>query len=269
MPDVRGLSESEAREVIADSGLSDAKIKTKDQPSIAAKGTVIAQEPAAGADRAGTVTLTLAAPAEIPPVVGADVRAGVRDLQELGATVEVRRTYQAGAAVDTVLAVDPAVGKPVPPHVILTVAAPPAIAYLGDLSGTQGGCAAEAVSVNGVRYEHALRCAADVGRFTEAAYLLDRKTLRFDAVIGQPDTDAPGRTVQYAVVGDGKVMVSGVLRYGETRTLSLDTSGVLRLVLRVTAGSNTVGAAVASVAFGDARVTAGPADIAAVRTATP
>jgi hypothetical protein len=161
------------------------------------------------------------------------------------------------------------VGKPVPPHVILTVAAPPAIAYLGDLPGTQGGCTAAALSVNGARYEHALRCAADVGRFTEAAYLLDRKTLRFDAVIGQPDTDATGRTVQYAVVGDGKVLVSGVLRYGETRTLSLDTSGVLRLVLRVTAGSNTAGPAVASLAFGDARVTAGPADIAAVRTVTP
>jgi hypothetical protein len=178
----------------------------------------------------------------------------------------VRRTYQAGAAVDTVLAVDPGVGKPVPAHVILTVAAPPAIAYLGDLPRVQTACTAAALSVSGLRYEHALRCPADVGRFTEAAFLLDRKTLRFDAVIGQPDTDVSGRTVQYAVVGDGRTLVSGVLRYGETRTLSLDTSGVLKLVLRVTADSGGSGA---SIAFGDARVTAGPADIAAVRGVTP
>lgn len=262
MPDVRGLTEAEARQVIADAGFGKATVKSRQQASVAPVGTVVSQEPVAGAPVTGQVTLVLASAATVPSVVGRDVRVAVRDIQAMGASVEVRRAYQAGSTVDTVLAVEPATGQAVPDHVVLTAASPPATAYLVELAAMQNTCAPDAVTVSGVRYEHAVHCVAVVGTFTEASYQLNRRALRLDAVLGQPDNDIPGRAVQYAVLADGRVVVSGVLRYGETRTLSLNTAGVVRLVLRVTADSASTGV---TLAFGDARVTAGPAEIAAIR----
>ncbi|WP_344084554.1 PASTA domain-containing protein [Luedemannella helvata] len=257
-PDVRGLTEAAARQVLADAGLAAVKVRTRSEPAVAPQGTVVTQEPAAGAPIGGEVTLALAAPAVVPRVVGADVRAAVRDLRELGATVEVRRVYRAGAPIDSVLASDPAEGALAAPHVVLTVAAPPATAYLADLPAANSGCGGAAVTVDGVRYERALRCPSDV----DILYLLDRRALRLDAVVGQPDTDGAGRAIRFRVIADGREIADGTLRAGQTRALSLDTSGVVRLAIVVDAESGPPGG---SLVFGDGRLTAGPEAIAALR----
>jgi hypothetical protein len=260
-PDVRGLTEADARQVFADAGLAGIPLRTREQPSVAPAGTVVAQEPAAGAPVGAEVVLAVATPAVVPDVVGADVRAAVRDVQAMGATVEVRRVYRPGEPIDSVLAVDPAAGAPAPSHVVLTVAAPAATAYLADLPALTTVCDGAAVTLAAVRYDHALRCPAG-DRSVEVTYLLNRRAQRLDAVVGQPDADGGGRVVQFAVIADGTVVASGRLGAGEVRTVGLDTSRVLRLTIRVKAES---GAAGGSFAFGDGRVTAGPDDIAALQ----
>ncbi|GAA1825472.1 hypothetical protein GCM10009682_51680 [Luedemannella flava] len=260
-PDVRGLTAAAAKQVLADAGLAAVAVRTSEQPSVAPEGTVVAQEPAAGAPIGDAVTLAVATPAKVPEVVGEDVRAAVRALQALGATVEVRRTYRPGSPIDAVLAVDPGEGATAPTHVTLTVAGPPATAYLADLPVGNSGCGSAAVVVAGLPYGHGLRCPAGAG-FVDVLYVLDGHALRFDAVVGQPDAESAGRVARFSVIADGREIAAGTVRAGQTRALSLDVADVARLAIRVRAESGPTGG---SLVFGDARFSAGAAAIAALR----
>lgn len=259
-PDVRGLTVDAARQVLVDAGLANVTVRTLDRPSVAPEGSVVVQDPAPGAPIAKELTLSVATPAVVPAIVGADVRVAVREVQAIGATVEVRRVYQPDAPIDSVLAVDPGVGAAAPTHVVLTVAGPATTAYLADLPAVATVCGGQAVAVDGVRYEHALVCPAG-DRFAEATYLLNRQALHLSAVVGQPDATGEGRAVRFEVVADGKVVASGTLKAGQVRAVDLDTAKVLRLTVRVKAESGPPGG---TLALGDARVTAGPDAVASL-----
>jgi hypothetical protein len=259
-PDVRGLTADAARQVLVDAGLASVTVRTLDRPSVAPEGSVVTQDPAPGAPIAEELTLAVATPAVVPAIVGADVRAAVREVQAIGATVEVRRVYQPDAPIDTVLTVAPAAGAAAPPHVVLTVAGPATTAYLANLPAVSTGCGGEAVAVDGVHYEHALVCPAG-DRFVEATYLLNRQAMHLSAVVGQPDVDGDGRSVRFEVIADGKVVASGTLKAGQVRAVDLDTAKVLRLTVRVKAESGPPGG---SLALGDARVIAGPDAVASL-----
>lgn len=266
MPDLRGLAAAEARQVLVDLRLGATQVVVREQPSVGVAGSVVAQDPAAGEPVAATVTLVLAAAAVVPVVDGQDVSVAVRALEGLGAAVEVRRTYQPGVPADRVLAVEPAAGSAVPARVVLTVAAPPASVDLAELTAVDSDCSVEDVQLNGARQENSLTCRAGESEFAEAVYLLNRRTARLEAVLGQPDTGQPGRRVRLEVVGDGRVLAAEVLGYGEARQIGVDTVGVLRLQLRVRVegeGTETVYGA-----FGTARVIGGPADVAALKAPT-
>jgi hypothetical protein len=265
MPDLRGLSEAEARQAIADLGLGGITVETRQRPSIGAPGTVVAQDPPGGSPVGRSAVLTLAAPAVVPKVVGGDVTSATRDLQALGATVDVKRVYQAGASVDTVLAVEPAAGRPVPERVLLTVAAPPATLFLSELPSPGSDCSTDALPINGVRYERAIRCGAPTGTASQAVYLLNRQAAGVQAVVGQPDTDQPGRTVHFELLGDGKVLVAGDVAYGQSRTIEVPTVNVLRLELRAQTKGGSDTSVGGSVAFGDIRVIGGADAIAALK----
>lgn len=266
MPDLRGLAAAEARQVLVDLRLGAAQVVVREQPSVGVAGSVVAQDPPAGEPVVGTVTLVLAAPAVVPVVDGLDVSAAVRALEGLGAAVEVRRIYQPGVAADRVLAVEPVAGAAVPARVVLTVAAPPATVDLAELTAVSSDCSVDVVQLNGVRQENSLTCRAGGTDVAEAVYLLNRRTARLEAVLGQPDTGEPGQRVRMEIVGDGRVLAAEVLGYGESKQVGVDTVGVLRLELRVRLEGT--GDTAAYGAFGTARVIGGPTDVAALKTPT-
>ncbi len=234
MPDLRGLTEAQARQVLHDLGLGGVTVLVEARPAVAVPGTVIAQDPVGSAPVAGTVVLTLAAPAVVPDVVGDSVAEAVRELEELGARVELVRVYAPDTPVDRVMAVEPGAGEPVPETVVLTVSSPPAIAPLTALRPIEGGCRQVSdVQVDGRRYADALRCEPFLLGGIDAVYLLNREITEFTAVVGQPDDAEPGVRMRVQVLVDGAVAATETLSWGTSRTLTVDTSGALRLELRV------------------------------------
>lgn len=263
MPDVRGLTEPEARQVFVDANLTGLEIAVEERPSIGVPGTVVAQDPPAGSPPGRTITLTLAAPAVIPEIIGAPVTQATSELQSLGATVEVRRVYQPGATVDTVLGVSPAVGEPVTDRVVLEAAGPPASLYLAELRPTGSACSTGEYRVNGTAYPNSIRCRASTS-VSEAVYLLDRRTVSLEVVLGQDDTGQPGQRVRFEILADGRSVATHVLDYGQSLPVSVATANVLRLELRVSR-EGTSGSGTAYGVFAGARVLGGADDIAALR----
>jgi hypothetical protein len=210
------------------------------------------------------VKLVVAAAAVIPKVVGAPVATATRDLEQLGAHVVVQRVYRPSAAVDTVLDVSPAAGQPAAANVVLTVAAPPAAVNLADLRPVRGNCSEADTNVNGLAYHHSLRCSA-TATARDVEFMLNRRTVRLTAVIGQDDRATPGQTVHFVISGDGKVLAAADLKYGESKAVDLDTSSVLRLTLSVQLVAPAPGTYpdVAAI-FGDVKVIGGPADVVAL-----
>ena len=70
MPDVRGLTQDEASQVLADSGFSAAIIRFVDAPSGAPEGIVVTQTPTFGTESPGEIVLGLAVPATMPNLAG-------------------------------------------------------------------------------------------------------------------------------------------------------------------------------------------------------
>jgi hypothetical protein len=260
MADVRGLTADEAKQVLADLGLGVTEVTTREAPSIGRPGTVVAQTPPAGQPASAKVELVLAAAAVIPKVVGTPVAQATRDLEQLGAHVVVDRVYRKGATVDNVLSVKPAAGSPAIANVVLTVAAPPAAVNLADLRAVAGGCSSGDYTVNGVAHPHSLACSAYT-TVSETAYLLNRRTVELHAVLGQNDQGTPGTRVRFTILGDGKTLASATLAYGAAKEIQANTTGVLRLTLRVQL-IGTTGSATA--VFGEIRAVGGPADVVAL-----
>lgn len=264
MPDLRGLTESEARQVLHDVGLAGVVVTVDSRPAVGAVGTVVAQEPVASAPVGGSVTLTLAAPAVVPEVVGAGVIEALRQLEALGARVQVDRVFQDGAEVDRVLGVHPVAGEPVGELVVLTVATPPSGVLLSELSPLEGGCrTVSGVQVGGQSYDEALRCGPSSDS-EGTAYLLNGGVADFTATVGQADESPPGTQARLEVLVDGVVEFSEVFEWGDSRQVTVATGGALRLTLRVSLVAESDGDGPALV-LAEATLRGGPAEIDALR----
>jgi hypothetical protein len=167
--------------------------------------------------------------------------------------------------VDAVLEVDPAVGDPVTERVVLKVAAPPASVFLTELAANESRCSNDGATIDATLFPNTVACRGSSDEFTEAVYLIDRRTASIEAVLGQPDSGEPGQRVRIEIVGDGKVLASAVLSYGQSKKVSAPTSGVLRLVLRVTMEGTSTSFDTPTGAFGDIRLLGGADDIAALK----
>lgn len=267
MPDVRGLTTSDARQVLADVGFAQVTVAVRERPWVGTPGNVVAQEPPGGQPVPAEITLFVAAPAVVPEVVGGDVTEATRALQSLGADVVVNRVYRAGKPSDEVIQVSPAAGSPVPAKVVLTATTPPAELALTELRPVQSRCRTDSdVPVNGTVVTAAVTCRPRGGDFVGASYLLGRRTAQLTAVLGQADTAEPGSTVLLEIVGDGKVLASVKVPYANSQQVTVATAGVVRLELR--AKLTPAPAACCpdtSAVFGDVALVGGAAELAYVR----
>lgn len=125
MPDVVGLPEEKARQVLTDAGV--AEIKTKHKQSYKDAGTVLSSSPEAGGAFTSddTIVLTVAVPHTLPDVVGKKVADATKELEDMDLDVDV--TYVASDKDGrTVVSTEPAAGAEVSKGdtIRLTVASP-------------------------------------------------------------------------------------------------------------------------------------------------
>lgn len=235
MPAVVGLSEADARAVLADGGFDSSDITIEEVPRAGQDGLVALQEPVAGTESPGAITLSVSVPAEMPDLAGmsrADAEAAVRDL---GARPAIARAYEPGATPDTVLSTSPASGDTVPELVTITLAARPASLFLTDVPTVDADCSTGSAKANGVESAHAVSCQLpSSGNTWVMAWDLSRRADRFTAQIGLSDDGAIDGIGRVTVVVDGVVVAEFDARFGVLTPVDVAVRDGLRLELRIT-----------------------------------
>ncbi|WP_432559340.1 PASTA domain-containing protein [Granulicoccus sp. GXG6511] len=261
MPDIRGLSEKDAQQTLADYGVNAEDVSLTRIPHLSPAGFVVAQDPIGGTKNPGKVTLSLPEPAQVPDLAGRGEETARTALLEMGATATVTRRYAPGAQPGQVVESSPKAGEPLVETVALVVAATPQTAYLGNIRAS-GSCSRGSVSVNGVRHENSATCSASRGRQTETYWLLNRRTATLTGTLGLDDRSDPDARVRIVIAGDGRELFAGEFRYGESRSIDVPTLNVLRFTVtteRLDEGRNN-----ATMVLGEAVVSGSVDDLASL-----
>ncbi|WP_458115964.1 PASTA domain-containing protein [Arthrobacter sp. D2-10] len=268
MPDVRGLNEADARQVLADAGYSPTVVEIDEIPSVLAAGTVAAQSPVAGTTKPESIILSLPSPAKMPDLTGETLEEATRILAAMGAQPVVERTYDGSADAGTILKTDPATGAVLIPTPMLIVASAPASESLSSLEG-DGDCNAVAsASVNGTTITDGVSCR--VGEeMSKTFWLLGRDLAGLKAIVGIEDGADPGSRAKVKISADEAVLLDQELAYGQSVELDADITGALRLEVEVSRTADTAGnLSRYSVLLGDA-VVVGSAEAIAGLEVTP
>ena len=235
MPDVRGLAEDVALEILADTVLAGEPPVRTERPWAGPPGIVVEQRPAFGVREPVGVELTLSIPATVPEAVGRGVQEVVEELEAVGATVEVERRFEAGVDADQVLGIEPASGSPVPAAVRIVASEPAGSISLAAQPLVEGRCARTERTVDAVEYGDALACSA--GRTPgQWAWLLSRVVDRVEGTVGLPDDGPTDTEVRLVFLADGVPVEEVLLTYGSAVEVSVPTADVLRLELQAVLG---------------------------------
>lgn len=261
MPDVRGLSDAQARQVLADMGLADVPLTIATAPHLSPATFVVAQVPLPGTSDPASITLTLPTAAVMPELSGQTEEAARGVLQTMGADIAVERRFVPGMDPGVVIETTPQPGAPLPQRVNIVIAAPAQQAYLADVKH-EGTCSTAQLQANGVQFAHGLRCDAST-QPKSAVWLLNRRVQQLVGTLGIDDDSDPGTTYAVRVIADGKVLLDLVLAYGETRPLDHPVAGVLRLEVSMTRTDTSRNRG--SLALGDWAVTGGQNDLDTLR----
>lgn len=234
MPDVTGLDEDTAREVLATAGVDLGRLEVTDTPWVGPAGRVVQQSPLGGTPGPLDVELVLATEATVPDVVGEPRDAAVATLDERGAIAVIEQVYDPDATVGDVVAVEPATGEVLSDRLTLRVAAPGRSVFLTDLRTAGGsGCRSGAASLGGTSSDEAYACTVRPGRTAEVRFELGGRLDRFVATVGPDGDGASAGPVRFELVGDGDTLEAVTVAAGEQRDLDVRTSGVGQLTLRV------------------------------------
>lgn len=232
MPDVRGLPEDLAREVLADAVPGADAAVVDYRPWAGDRGTVIEQRPAFGTIDPRGLALTVSEPTVVPDLLGQPLPEAIEELERQGARVEVERRYEQGAATDTVLGLAPGVGSPLPALVRIIASERTSSILLGNLAPVEGRCSGIEVAVDGQRYPDALDCR--VGSGTEPlSWLVSRSVQRIEGVVGVRDDGPTDLRLQIEVLVDGESIEQVEVGYGAPAVLDVDVSDALRVTLQV------------------------------------
>lgn len=234
MPDVRGLDETTALQVLADAGIPVAEVTVITQPAAGQSGLVIEQTPAFGTSAPDAVSLTVSEEAAVPDVIGASAADASAALQILGAAVVEETTYDPDAAVGTVLAVSPEVGSAVPESVTLTVNVAPASLYLANVRAEESSCAtSKSFLMGGDPFTFGLRCSPGWSSASTSSWLTAGAVDRITGTIGIPDDEPVNSVATVQIVADGKLLKEYSLAWGDTQEVALSTDGALKLEILV------------------------------------
>lgn len=234
MPDVVGLKETFARRAVVDAGVT-ATVTSSTRPAAGPPGVVVDQSPAPGGPVSSAVTLSISAPASVLPIVGTSAADARAKLEALGALVTTNRVVQPGATPGSVVAVRPAVGRPLPATVDLDVADQGDSLPLGEvdsLASTQ--CSTDTdVHVGSAIFTNAFVCRnQDAGNPPLLEYDLAARTQALSMMVGLDNAGLSG-PARVLVTGDGKPLWRGALSFGKSVRVIVPTRGVIRLRISV------------------------------------
>ncbi len=265
MPDVRGLDQNAAREVLADVGIPADLVTITERPAAGAVGVVVEQTPVFGTTNPDSIQLLISTEATVPDIAGKSGSEVSEMLGQLGAQVMLVQRYAPGSSAGDALEVMPAPGSPLPEDVTLVVAEPSSSVLLSELRAVSGGCSSGASSINAQEYDNALSCSGsrpDVTSPTETAWVIARAADRLSGIVGVADNASPAGRVQVDFYGDGVPIASVTAGYGSPSPVDISTSGVLRLSVRVTdLSAPSAGYSSAAAVFGDLILTGGVGSI--------
>lgn len=248
MDDFVGQTENQARTTLS---ALNVRIKTTKKIDPAAPGTVIEQDPIAGAPFAQDVTLTVAiAPPTVPDVTGETFGTAQQTLINAGFTVKEVPVFDSTLADGLVKAQDPAAGASNASEVTLSVIRRPVVEYLSDME-TVGGSAyldTGAQKANGVTYSHGVKFELSSGGDPSTLeYDLSRQYRQLQGALALDDKSSSEAGVRVEVFGDGRSLFDQTVTFGSTVPLDVDVTDVLRL--KITASK--VAGKQASMVLGD------------------
>ena len=238
MPDVRGLSEADARQVLADAGYDAAIVMINNVPSVAAAGTVAAQQPVSGTANPSAITLSLPSPATMPDLGGKLLDEATQALAAMGAEPAVKRVYEASAKPGTILGTEPKSGDTLTVAPLLTVAASPGTAPLSSLQDGGSCRSISSGSADGIPITDGVSCSADSNSST-TYWILGRTLSRLKMTVGLDDSSEPSSRAKVTITVDGKALMDRELAYGESTNIDSDIAGALRLEVVVTSVSSS------------------------------
>lgn len=234
MPDVRGLDQPTAEQVLADSGIPVDIVKTHETPSVARAGTVVEQSPAFGDSNLSAIELGVAIPVTMPDLTGKTQEAAVATLSGFGTGVKLTYSYEKDATVGTVLSGMPAVGEPLGQNATLVIATAGSTLPLTQVSTIDGRCSSRSnVAIDGRDFATAMSCTAETGDRSTTTWVLSKAADRFTATVGIADDSEPGTSAPFAVMLDGKVISEGTASFGTSTTIDVTCTGAIQLSVRV------------------------------------
>ncbi|HMQ64742.1 MAG TPA: PASTA domain-containing protein [Arachnia sp.] len=234
MLDVRGMTLVDAKQALVDTGISVTGLKVVEIPWAGAPDVVVAQDPVVGELVTSELELQVSVAATMPEFVGKPRSEVVNELKRFGVEVEIREEYALDKPTGSVLDATTKVGEPLPAVVQLSVAQPGASVFLTQLRPAGGGCSTTGADIDGVHFANSLACSSGNPDPRVTVYLLNRLTRQVEGVIGVDDKRATDQRARVEFVGDGQVLAKATVGYADPAEVSFDTTGVLRLEVRVT-----------------------------------
>ncbi len=182
----------------------------------------------------------------------------VQTLNGLGTRYEVTEVLDAKAKDNIVVAQKPAPGQPAGDLVTVSVSRIPVVTYLADIGPVNGDVGSDTVSVNGVRYTHAISWYASCNNTQIVEYDLGKDFRRLQTTIGVTDDSDSSGAVATEIYLDDRRLAAKTTSLGKTATVSLDVTQGLRLRIQSRRTSCTDHGI--NVVFGDAQLLGLPSE---------
>lgn len=234
MPDLTGVQLEDAK---ADLAQYNVRIIEKSKISSEPVGTIIEQNPVAGADFAQTITLIVStAPPVVPDVTGQTFGKAEEALEKLGFTVIESPVFDQTLADGLVTAQDPAAGTSNAAEVTLSVVRRPVVAFLADMEPVSREATDSYIpgvqKSNGKSYSHGLL----IDPWTAGAtveYDFSRQYRRMTGELGLDDKSDSSALGKVEIYGDGRLLTTTDVPFGTTIPVDVDVTDVLRLKINV------------------------------------
>lgn len=244
MPDLMGLTERDATEMLEAVGIS--VFDRQERPSLDESGLVVDQHPSAGEPPIGTIIVTVAVPLPpMPDYAGKRIGDVRTELESWGVTVIEEPVLSTERPEDEVLATTPEAGAALGSEARLQVVVAPVIGNLGveaeevrvDTEGYIGFPETGSVDINGELYENSIYT-GDVGHVERGAlayweYDLGRDWEFFEATVGLLDYSDIEQRGRFRILVNGSQIWEEDVEFGEEIPISINISGGLRLRLEV------------------------------------
>jgi hypothetical protein len=238
MPDVRGLTEQDARQALADAGVPGEIVTAEQRPAAGRAGVVIQQAPVQGAsiDSTAQVLLVVSTPAVVPAVVGRSPAEGAAELMGMGVRVVQKRVYEPGATLGRIVSTEPEAGSELPEEITFNVADSPAELQLSDKNTTAGSFSAHAdVEVAGRTFSRSIDI---TGRLepSVATWTLAGNGVELTGSVVLDDYADEEEQALLQILGDGRELYRGLVNSKTPVALpTTDLTGVQALSVVVTA----------------------------------